>query len=187
VCRLANDVGDEPEAGGELVLVGRDAGALLDDGRYGGGSEGRRPVPRPARRYEGCVRPLRIGGAVHVRPEIGLDLEKLAELIVHRTQHVEGARLADEDDLEDGGDGLGVKGVGDDEAHLSGGLDGLQLARAEDPLQSRPGERPHEDLFGIEDQEPAVRPVQRAGCYAGEVGHHDAEVDLAGDMPMRAA
>ena len=122
-------------------------------------------------------------GLAHPPVELGLDLEELVKIFVVAIEQLVDIGVADQDDLDVQGDGLGLQGPGGDHPeHLHGVLD-LDLPVFQAALQGLVGKEPAQQVQGLQDEVAAVGPVQGPGPDQGEVGHQGAELGPAFHRP----
>ena len=120
--------------------------------------------------------------------EVGADLEEVLEIGVHRFEHGEQHRRADEDDLDAERHGHRDE-PGDGHAQLLEFLLHADFTRFERPLEARPGPRVREQVLGLDNEEAAVGAMDGARPDLCEVRHQGAEtvfeLDASEEAGMR--
>ncbi len=157
-------------------MLGEPRSELGDPGD-GGGVERGQLFLLAACGDELAVAALGLEVPLHVRAEVRLHLEQLAEILVEGVQQMIGVRVAQHDHSDLERYGLRLQRGGRDQA---GVLDDLLQPHRPSPqrvLQRDPGDRVPQHVARFEDQVAAVRLVDRAGRDLAEVGDHGAELD----------
>ena len=169
--RLAGDVGEPAEAGGQLAVPGGDPRAVLDQ-RHHAGTVDRQQlfVAHDSRQHAGVLLDaLRVASDSGV--EIRQDLEQLREIVVVGVEQVVQVRVAEQDHLKVYVDRLGSqRRPGPRKDHLR--RDDLERARSQRPHEDLPRVGLAEHVARFEHEIAAVGAQQRTGgdAHVGRAG-----------------
>ncbi len=173
---LAQQVAQWLRLGGEALRIARQAGGVLDGARHRRGRQRPQPAALRHRRDQACVGGGVLRVALDLALHVGVDLEELRKIRVVLAQQVIDEALADQHHLEVQRHRLGL------ELHRAGETDDVGQRLDADPagaqaaLEPVPGVGLRQHLDGVEHQEAAIGPLQRAGADEREVAHQRAHV-----------
>jgi hypothetical protein len=175
VMRFSYHVGDVAQPAGELALVLAQPRAVLDDMSQSCAVEVAKALLAHSPADEGGIVAEVLVGPVHVRCEVGFDLEQLLEVGVELVEEGVDLWRAEQDHLDVEGERLRPQPLGRKGGVLLPQVLDRHLTADERALEGIPGERGTQDIEHLQDEETAVGPLERSRLDLVEIGDHGAE------------
>jgi len=152
---LAQQVEDIGEPGAELVLAAGQTDAVFRHFGHRARVEGHQ-LMLLAHPLDELGVAAQVGGVVgHHRVKFGLDLEDLAKIVIRRIEQLVQVGIAEHDDLDAEGDGLGLHRGHGQQQHRIVGVD-LGFGILEHALEQGPDPGLEQNVPGVQDQVAAI-------------------------------